>query len=136
MDVDETAIGQWPNIAIDPRTGRHAATGEDVGKPDAGVALNRLAREQMKRRLLADVLVDMQVCQLEGIDHTEYVGELCEEMTRIAVGFREGSALIDWHHVCGRCHQNISIFKDTCPSCGAVFDMTKPFVRRVVEVES
>lgn len=99
-----------------------------------GIALNRLAREQMKRRLLADVLVDMTVCELEGIDHTEYAGELCDEITRIAVGFRTGSKLINWKHVCGKCHANISIFKDTCPSCGAAFDMTKPFVRRVVEV--
>lgn len=109
---------------------------KDYGARAEGITLNRLAREQMKRRLLADVLVDMQVCELEGIDHTEYAGELCEEITRIAVGFREGSAIIDWRHVCGRCHKNISIFKDTCLSCGAVFDMTKPFVRRVVEVES
>lgn len=107
---------------------------EKVDSPDVGVTLNRLAREQMKRRLLADVLVDMQVCELEGIDHTEYVGELCDEMTRIAVGFREGSALIDWRHVCGRCHAAISVFTNRCPSCGAAFDMSRPFVRQVVEV--
>lgn len=30
MDIDEAKIGQWPNIAINPRTGRHAATGEEI----------------------------------------------------------------------------------------------------------
>ena len=41
-------------------------------------ALNRLAREQMKRRLLADILADMQVCELEGWDKLEYLNELME----------------------------------------------------------
>ena len=39
---------------------------------------NRLAREQMKRRLLADILADMQVCELEGWDQLEYLNELRE----------------------------------------------------------
>lgn len=39
---------------------------------------NRLAREQMKRRLLADILADMQVCELEGWDKLEYLQELRE----------------------------------------------------------
>ena len=39
-------------------------------------AFNRLAREQMKHRLLADILADMQVCELEGWDKLEYLDEL------------------------------------------------------------
>lgn len=35
------------------------------------IDFNRLAREQMKHRLLADILVDMQVCELEGWDKLE-----------------------------------------------------------------
>lgn len=101
---------------------------------DTAIALNRLAREQMKQKLLADIAADMMVCEMEGLDHREYAGELCEEITRIAIGFSEGSALIDWRHICGRCGAHISIFKDTCGSCGAKFDMSKPFVRRVVEL--
>lgn len=41
-------------------------------------AFNRLAREQMKRRLLADILADMQVCEFEGWDKLEYLNELRE----------------------------------------------------------
>lgn len=100
---------------------------------EESVALNRLAGEQMKCRLLADIACDMQVCELEGLDHTEYVGELMDEVSRIAFGHRKGSELIRWDHVCGRCGGHISIFTDTCPSCGVVFDMGKPFVRFMKE---
>lgn len=96
-------------------------------------ALNRLAREQMKHRLLADIACDMQVCQLDGYDHTEYIGELMEEMTRVAIGFSKGSELVRWDHCCGECGAHISIFKDECPKCHAKFDMTKPFVRYKIE---
>jgi len=43
---------------------------------EVGIALNRLAREQMKRRILADIAVDLTVCELEGLDTQEYVREL------------------------------------------------------------
>lgn len=43
-----------------------------------GLALNRLAREQMKLSLLRDIKVDMAVCELEGLDKTEYIKELRE----------------------------------------------------------
>lgn len=33
MDIDECKIGYLPNVAIDPRTGLHAATGEPVEYP-------------------------------------------------------------------------------------------------------
>lgn len=44
----------------------------------APIALNRLAREQMKHKLLSDINTDMMVCQIEGTDHLEYVRELHE----------------------------------------------------------
>ena len=37
---------------------------------------NRMAREQMKSKLLADILVDLQVCDIEGWDKREYIREL------------------------------------------------------------
>ena len=43
---------------------------------DTTLAMHRLAREQMKAKLLADILFDMQVCQLEGWDVLEYLLEL------------------------------------------------------------
>lgn len=41
-------------------------------------ALNTLAREQLKTRLLADIRIDIQVCQFEGWDYREYLLELKE----------------------------------------------------------
>ena len=44
--------------------------------PDTGIALNRLAREQMKLRLMQDIRMDITVCQQEGIDYKPYLAEL------------------------------------------------------------
>ena len=33
MDIDEEKIGEWPNVALEPGTRRHAATGERVEQP-------------------------------------------------------------------------------------------------------
>ena len=43
---------------------------------DIGIALNTLAREQMKCKLMADIRMDIEVCKLEGIDYKEYLKEL------------------------------------------------------------
>ena len=43
---------------------------------DIGIALNTLAREQMKYKLMADIRMDIEVCRLEGIDYKEYLKEL------------------------------------------------------------
>lgn len=96
-------------------------------------ALNRLAREQMKLRLLADIAVDMQVCGLEGHDPAEYVDELLEEVERIAIGFRRGSEIPRWRHVCGSCAAPISVFDQACKTCGVEFDMSAPMARRLIE---
>lgn len=40
--------------------------------------LNRLAREQMKLRLMQDIMTDLVVCEIEGWDKTEYLNELKE----------------------------------------------------------
>lgn len=39
-------------------------------------AFNRLAREKMKLRLLADIRADLMVCEIEGWDKLEYLDEL------------------------------------------------------------
>lgn len=46
--------------------------------PEMRRLLNRAAREQLKQRLLADVLMDMRICELEGWDKLEFVNELME----------------------------------------------------------
>ena len=43
-------------------------------------ALNQLAREQMITKLLTDIRIDLTVCELEGIDPTEYLARLHKEI--------------------------------------------------------
>jgi hypothetical protein len=43
---------------------------------DVSLALNKLAREQIKLKLLADILTDMTICKIEGWNPMEYVFEL------------------------------------------------------------
>ena len=55
---------------------------------NVGVALNRLAREQLKLKLMLDIRMDISVCQLEGIDYKLYLREL----KSIVDGFLEETA--------------------------------------------
>lgn len=96
--------------------------------------LNKLAREQMKHRLLADLAVDATVCSLEGYDFGGYLDEIIGECERIALGIRRGSELAKWRHVCGKCGARISVFWTECGECGAKFDMSQPFERKLWEV--
>lgn len=48
-------------------------------------ALNDLARHQMIMKLYADILFDMQVCEVEGWDKLEYIRmlqDLLNDITR------------------------------------------------------
>lgn len=45
---------------------------------DSPKKLNELARHQMIKRLYADILHDMHVCEIEGWDRLEYVHMLQE----------------------------------------------------------
>lgn len=47
----------------------------ESGKENA-FALNRLAREQMKLKLMQDIRIDIEVCRLEGWECKEYLREL------------------------------------------------------------
>jgi hypothetical protein len=44
---------------------------------------NRLAREKMKTKLLADILFDMQVCRLEGWDSMGYLNEIKDMIDKL-----------------------------------------------------
>lgn len=44
-----------------------------------------LAREQLKQRLLQDVLFDMHVCQLEGWDVREFVEDIKKLLDSIKI---------------------------------------------------
>lgn len=50
---------------------------------NCGPALNRLAREQMKVKLLADIRNDLAVCELEGTDPREFINELIEMLKQL-----------------------------------------------------
>lgn len=39
-------------------------------------ALNELARHQAITRLYAEILIDMQVCEIEGWDKTEFIKKI------------------------------------------------------------
>jgi len=47
---------------------------------------NQLCREDMKRRLLADIMVDLTVCDMEGWDKMEYIGDLFKMLDEVKNG--------------------------------------------------
>lgn len=49
----------------------------------ASVALNQLAREQCKTRILEDIMFDLTVCEIEGWNKLEYLDELITMLTDI-----------------------------------------------------
>lgn len=50
---------------------------------DERKTLNRLAREQMKLKILKDISMDMQICKIEGWNITEFIDELIRELERL-----------------------------------------------------
>lgn len=50
--------------------------------------VNRLAREQFKLKMLAEITMDMQICLIEGTDPYEYVNELISELQNIKNKFK------------------------------------------------
>lgn len=57
--------------------------GEDF-KGEGVRALNNLCREQMICKLLADINMDLTVCELEGWDKREYINRLKMEIDHFA----------------------------------------------------
>lgn len=45
--------------------------------------VNELARKRFELRLLADIRLDLSVCEIEGWSKTEYIDELCELLNSI-----------------------------------------------------
>lgn len=52
---------------------------------DSPKKLNELARHQMIVKLYADILRDMQVCEIEGWDRLEYIRMLQERLDSFTV---------------------------------------------------
>lgn len=68
--------------------------------PEARKVLNRLAREKMKYRLLADISFDLVICELEGWDKLEYLNELKDMIN--ALGGEKNGPDISGKNVSGR----------------------------------
>ena len=54
-----------------------------LGDEETRKQYNRFARETMKYRLLRDIRVDLQICELEGWSKTEYLDELKEMINQL-----------------------------------------------------
>lgn len=52
-------------------------------------ALNNLCREEMIKKLLADILMDLTVCEFEGFDKKEYIFRLKAEIDHFAERIKE-----------------------------------------------
>ena len=76
LKIAETveAVAAQPPVQKPPKASNTVETPEDA-KAAAWVQ-NELARAQMKHRLMADLLMDLRICQLEGWPADEYVRSL------------------------------------------------------------
>ena len=43
---------------------------------DVSIPYNQFCREKVKEALLRDLVIDLEVCKLEGLDHKQYITEL------------------------------------------------------------
>ena len=60
-----------------------------IPNEDTARALNDLARHEAIVRLLADIRIDLEICELEGWDKTEYINKLKELLDSIVSERRE-----------------------------------------------
>ena len=60
----------------------------DMIETETGKVLNKLARDQFKSKLLAEILMDLQVCKLENLNPKEYIEELKQEIDNIYERFK------------------------------------------------
>ena len=49
------------------------------------VTVNKLAREKFKQRILEDILVDLQICEIEGWSKSEYLNEMKQLIGNLGV---------------------------------------------------
>jgi len=47
-----------------------------MGTKDVSRVLNEIARHRMIERLYRDILIDLQICEIEGWDKMEYIRQL------------------------------------------------------------
>lgn len=52
---------------------------------DTRIALNKLAREKTKLKLLSDIMFDLQVCELENLSKKEYIEDIINTLKELEV---------------------------------------------------
>ena len=53
--------------------------------PETARAVQELARHQLIKRIYVEILFDMQVCDIEGWDKTEFIKQLQEVLNHFKV---------------------------------------------------
>lgn len=59
---------------------------DELEEKEKEKALNTLARETMKLKLLKDIAVDIQVCKLGNLDYKQYLKELKQIIDSFLIG--------------------------------------------------
>lgn len=96
--------------------------------PATRQAFNRLAREKMKLRLLADIRMDLMVCEIEGWDKLEYLDELLALVQELRKGGEVEDVMLDKEKgsaVQGRKALTIPKRSDGMPDYNAVTEFAK-----------
>ena len=76
LTESKTITKQIPAIVeTQPNAAKSKATGYTFDKESAR-AVNILARQRFKQKLLADILIDLTICEIEGWSKREYINEL------------------------------------------------------------
>lgn len=72
----KTVINQFPAISdTQPSCSKNKATEYTFDKSSARV-VNELARQRFKQKILADILIDLTICEIEGWSKLEYINEI------------------------------------------------------------
>lgn len=70
----------------------HRRQGSSIVEPEVARALQELARHKTIIHLYADILADIQVCEIEGWDKTEFIRTLRELLNSFDIkGLPQGS---------------------------------------------
>ncbi|WP_225783353.1 hypothetical protein [Xenophilus sp. Marseille-Q4582] len=72
----QAAVGRRPELVVPVPSAPKSGAGDSVFDAGSAKAFNDLARARFKRRLLSDILVDLQVCDIEGWSKREYIEQL------------------------------------------------------------
>ncbi len=73
---EKTIAKQLPEISDDqPKSSKEKSTKWKFDKSSARI-VNELARQRFKQKILADILIDLTICEIEGWSKREYINEI------------------------------------------------------------